>query len=174
MVKAMHDRQLLTTTRTGKKRTARNRGRAGLSPRDRKVLQRSAHFARFAAASYDGVVDTVKDLVAEGEVSRPPNLLYQRCGGIRHRSGGLVVLARSEVKVAVGWFLLEELPDFTVRVLFTALASTLRPEVHTICRKPTVLKTNVYRPAQSVLSFCSSLPETCVYFPAQNVPPYPS
>ncbi|CAM9575475.1 unnamed protein product [Pylaiella littoralis] len=83
MVKAMHDRQLLTTTRTGKKRTARNRGRAGLSPRDRKVLQRSAHFARFAAASYDGVVDTVKDLVAEGEVSRPPNLLYQSADDVR-------------------------------------------------------------------------------------------
>lgn len=79
MVKAMHDRELLaTTTRTGK-RTARNRGRAGLSPRDRTILRRSAHYARFAAASYDGVVDTVKDLVAEGDASRPPNLLYQTC-----------------------------------------------------------------------------------------------
>lgn len=80
MVKAMHDRELLATTRTGK-RTARNRGRAVLSPRDRIILRRSAHYARFAAASYDGVVDTVKDLVAEGDASRPPNLLYQRCDG---------------------------------------------------------------------------------------------
>eukprot|EP00752_Nemacystus_decipiens_P015850 g14160.t1 len=71
MVKAMHDRELLTSTRTGKRKT-RDSCRP-LGPRDRRILQRSAHYARFAAASYDGVMDTMKELADQG-IFPPPDL----------------------------------------------------------------------------------------------------
>ena len=77
MVKAMHDRELLASTRTGKRKT---RDCRPLGPRDRRILQRSAHYARFAAASYDGVIDTMKEL-AEQDILPPPNLFSNRCEG---------------------------------------------------------------------------------------------
>ena len=86
MVKAMHDRQLLASKRAAK-RTARNGNGIGnprdgqgrkLSPRDRRILQRSAHYARFAAASYDSFVDTVKELSADEGALPPPDLLSKR------------------------------------------------------------------------------------------------
>lgn len=76
MVKAMHDRELLVSTRTGKRKTHISRR---LRPMDRRILQRSAHYARFAAASYDGVIDTMKEL-AEEDIFPPPDLFSQRYG----------------------------------------------------------------------------------------------
>lgn len=78
MVKAMHDRQLLAQRSRTAKTSARNRPRADLSPRDQRTLRRSAHYARFAAASYDGVVDTVKEILAEGDTLPPPDLFAKR------------------------------------------------------------------------------------------------
>lgn len=93
MVKAMHDRELLVSTRTGKRKT-RNSNRLG--PRDRRILRRSAHYARFAAASYDGVIDTMKEL-AEEDILPPPDLFSKRCeeeGGGEPPFRGSVVLSR--------------------------------------------------------------------------------
>lgn len=75
MVKAMHDRELLMSTRTGKRKSRDSCRRLG--PRDRRILQRSAHYARFAAASYDGVIDTMKEL-AEQDIFPPPDLFSNR------------------------------------------------------------------------------------------------
>lgn len=88
MVKAMHDRELLASSSSSSssraaKRTAHDgnprdgRGR-NLSPRDRRILRRSAHYARFAAASYDSFVDTVKELAADEDALPPPDLLSKR------------------------------------------------------------------------------------------------
>ncbi|CAM9689261.1 unnamed protein product [Ectocarpus fasciculatus] len=83
MVKAMHDRQLLAQRSRTAKASARNRPRADLSPRDRRTLRKSAHYARFAAASYDGVVDTVKEILAEGDTLPPPDLFAKSNDDLR-------------------------------------------------------------------------------------------
>ncbi|CAM9900340.1 unnamed protein product [Ectocarpus sp. 6 AP-2014] len=83
MVKAMHDRQLLARRSRTAKTSARNRPRVDLSPRDRRTLRKSAHYARFAAASYDGVVDTVKEILAEGDTLPPPDLFAKSNDDLR-------------------------------------------------------------------------------------------
>ncbi|CAM9729332.1 unnamed protein product [Ectocarpus sp. 4 AP-2014] len=83
MVKAMHDRQLLARRSRTAKTSARNRPRVDLSPRDRRTLRTSAHYARFAAASYDGVVDTVKEILAEGNTLPPPDLFAKSNDDLR-------------------------------------------------------------------------------------------
>lgn len=121
MVKAMHDRELLMSAKTGKSKTRHKRR---LGPRDRKILQRSAHYARFAAASYDGVIDTMKEL-AEEDIFPPPGLFSQRYGG---RGGG-------ERRRGAAAF-------FFFGVLLTEEAAGARTPVHqrsvfdtTICRR---------------------------------------
>lgn len=74
MVKAMHDRERLASTRAGKRKS---RHSSRLAPRDRRILRRSAHYARFAAASYDGIMDTMKELTEE-DVLPPPDLFSKR------------------------------------------------------------------------------------------------
>lgn len=92
MVKAMHDRELMMMkTRTKRKSGLHDKSRAGdrLSPRDQRMLRRSAHFARFAAASYDGFLDNIKEII-ENEASEalPTDLLSQRCEEERGGEGG--------------------------------------------------------------------------------------
>lgn len=77
MVKAMHDRELLLSTGRGKRKTRDGRR---LGARDRRILQRSAHYARFAAASYDGLTDTMK-VLADAGVVPPPELFSERYEG---------------------------------------------------------------------------------------------
>ncbi|CAM9535125.1 unnamed protein product [Scytosiphon promiscuus] len=87
MVKAMHDRELMVTRTRAKRKSAlhdKSRGGDRLSPRDQRMLRRSAHFARFAAASYDGFLDNVQEIVADEAVEElPPDLLSKSTDYLR-------------------------------------------------------------------------------------------